>query len=46
MEMNGGQVHSDPEHYELLINLADRLGEGKPKGLTKQGKWLDLNVFE
>jgi len=23
------------ENYEALLNLADRLGEAKPKGLTK-----------
>jgi E3 ubiquitin-protein ligase RNF38/44 len=30
----GGDV-SEPENYEALLNLAERLGEVKPKGLAK-----------
>ena len=26
---------SEPENYEALLNLAERLGEVKPKGLAK-----------
>ena len=26
---------NEPENYEALLNLAERLGEVKPKGLTK-----------
>ena len=26
---------SEPENYEALLNLAERLGEVKPKGLSK-----------
>lgn len=31
---SGGDV-SEPENYEALLNLAERLGEVKPKGLSK-----------
>lgn len=30
-----GDVVSEPENYEALLNLAERLGEVKPKGLSK-----------
>ena len=30
-----GMVGSEPENYEALLNLAERLGEVKPKGLAK-----------
>jgi hypothetical protein len=43
MDMTGSTSH-DPEHYEIFINLADRLGEGKPKGLSKPGKWSPQEV--
>ena len=31
----GGADGNEPENYEALLNLAERLGEVKPKGLTK-----------
>ena len=31
----GGTDVSEPENYEALLNLAERLGEVKPKGLSK-----------
>ena len=31
----GGADVNEPENYEALLNLAERLGEVKPKGLTK-----------
>ena len=38
---HSGPVPIDPhnhENYEVLLNLAERLGDAKPKGLSKQGK--------
>ena len=32
--LNGADVN-EPENYEALLNLAERLGEVKPKGLAK-----------
>jgi hypothetical protein len=29
------QEMNEPENYEALLNLAERLGEVKPKGLAK-----------
>ncbi len=29
------EISSEPENYEALLNLAERLGEVKPKGLSK-----------
>ena len=29
------EPHADQENYEALLNLAERLGEAKPKGLLK-----------
>ena len=29
------ESHADQENYEALLNLAERLGEAKPKGLLK-----------
>ena len=31
----GGPDATEPENYEALLNLAERLGEVKPKGLAK-----------
>merc|ERR1719495_3045413 len=30
-----GEAGTEPENYEALLNLAERLGEVKPKGLSK-----------
>lgn len=30
--------NQDRENYEALLNLAERLGDAKPKGLVKSGK--------
>ena len=31
-------IFSHQENYEALLNLADTLGPGKPRGLEKPGK--------
>lgn len=30
-----GETHHPPENYEEFLNIADRLGDVKPRGLNK-----------
>lgn len=32
------ETAAEAENYEALLNLAERLGDAKPKGLHKSGK--------